>query len=334
MTMKPGSLLGRFLLIPAFLSSVSGVSAAAFSGLFAFGDSFTDTGNTRIMSGGASPGAGYYSGRYTNGPVWLEYMASCLELPVPVNSLSGGRNYAFGGAYTSTGGSVPTVAQQVAMFTDGGGSFLPTDLVVVWAGANDFLLGGQTNPNIPANNVLGIISTLAGAGARNILVPNLPDLGDTPALLSTGDPARIGGATLLSQGFNAALSSGLNNLRQNLGINLWELDVYGMGKELKNVPSAFGITNTTQSALLTGNAASAAEYLYWDAVHPTARVHKILGCGTSAMYLTDSCPCVPEPYAALLAAIGAGTAFLTRRRRDGCHHDGKCGRNQRGRMRL
>ena len=303
--MSPRIIVARLLLILSFQCTVSGLSAAAFSGIFAFGDSLTDTGNTSLASGGASPGAAYFSGRYSNGSVWIENLAGYLGMSAPVNSLSGGRNYAFGGAYTSTGGSVPTLAQQAGMFIGGGGSFLPTDLVVVWAGANDFLLGGQTNPTIPANNVLGVISTLAGAGARNILVPNLPDLGDTPALLSTGDPVRIGGATLLSQGFNAALSSGLGNLRQSLGINLWELDVYGIGKELKANPGGFGFTNTTQSALLTGNAASAAEYLYWDTVHPTARVHDIFAIRATG---------VPEPGAAILMVLGVGMCGFRRMR--------------------
>ena len=306
--MNPRIIVARLLLLISFQCTAAGLSAAAFSGIFAFGDSLTDTGNTSLASGGASPGASYFSGRYSNGPVWIEHMAGYLGMPAPVNSLSGGRNYAFGGAYTSTGGSVPTLAQQAGMFTGGGGSFLPTDLVVVWAGANDFLLGGQTNPNIPANNVLGIISTLAGAGARNILVPNLPDLGDTPALLSTGNAAQIGGATLLSQGFNAALSSGLNNLRQSLGINLWELNVYGIGKDLKNNPSASGFTNTTQSALLTGNAANAAEYLYWDTVHPTARVHDIFGVRAAELVST------PEPGSAILVVLGVGACSFRRTR--------------------
>ena len=332
--MKSGILLSRLFLILAFLGSASGLSAAAFSGLIAFGDSFTDTGNTSVLSGGVSPGAGYHSGRYSNGPVWIEHMAACYGMPAPVNSVSGGRNYAFGGAFTGNGGSVPSLPQQVAMFTGGGGTFLPTDLVLVWAGANDFLLGGQTNPTIPANNVLGIISTLAGAGARNILVPNLPDLGNTPALLSTGDPVRIGGATLLSQGFNAALASGLSNLRQSLGINLWELDVYGIGKELKANPSAFGFTDTTQSALLSGNAAHAAEYLYWDTIHPTARVHEILGGNRSSSCLTDPCPCIPEPGAFALMALGAGAVFLRRVRAGGLHDDRKCGRSKHWKVRL
>lgn len=292
-----------FLLAALQLGAAGGIHGAAFSGIFAFGDSLTDTGNTSLASGGASPGASYYAGRYSNGPVWIERMASYLGMPAPASSLSGGSNFSFGGAYTATGGSVPTLSQQAGMFMGGGRTFQPTDLVVVWAGANDFLLGGQMDPGIPAGNLLGVISTLAGAGARNFLVPNLPDLGDTPALLGTANAA---GSSLWSRAFNQSLALGISDLRVSLGITLWELDVYAIGKSLKSNPGEFGFTNVTESALLSGHAANAAEYLYWDTVHPTARVHDIFGWEAAQL--------VPEPGVAWLVVMAAGAGCLRRRR--------------------
>jgi outer membrane lipase/esterase len=265
----------RFALI-GFLAAapLPATAAGLFTGLYAFGDSLTDTGNTNLATAGALPGAAFHSGRYSNGPVWLESLAGHLGLAGPTPSLTGGRDHAWAGAYTLSGGSVPSISQQAANFVGKGGTFLPTDLVVLWGGANDFLLGGQTNPAIPAGNLAGIISTLAGAGAKTILLTNLPDLGDTPELLFTGSAAAIAGFSQLSAGFNFSLYSQITPLETSLGINIIELDVFGIGKELKTNP-AFGFTNTTQSALLTGNAANAGQYLYWDTVHPTSRVHDI-----------------------------------------------------------
>jgi len=188
--MKSNPLFLRFLAVAVVLcSGISAARAALFSGLFAFGDSLTDTGNTSLATGGALPGASYYNGRYSNGPVWLEDFAGYMAMPAPSPSLAGGRDYAFAGAFTQSGGQVPTIAQQAGMFLGAGGTFLPTDLVVVWGGANDFLLGGQTDPSVPATNIAGVISTLAAAGAPHFLIPNLPDLGDTPELLATNNAA-------------------------------------------------------------------------------------------------------------------------------------------------
>lgn len=296
----------RFTALISLCIAPASATAALFTGIFAFGDSLTDTGNTSLATGGANPGAAYYNGRYSNGPVWVERLAAHLGLPAPTPSLTGGRDYAWAGAYTQTGGFVPTIAQQAAGFVGNGGTFLPTDLVVVWGGANDFLLGGQTNPAVPAGNIAGIISTLAGAGAKTILLPNLPDLGDTPELLSTGNPAAILGFSQLSAGFNFSLYSQIPFLETSLGINIVELDIWSIGKELKNNPAAFGFTNTTQSALLTGNAANAGEFLYWDTVHPTSRVHDIFAARAAGP--------IPEPGTTVILFL-FGTGTLLRRRR-------------------
>jgi len=292
--------------------SASISQAALFTGIFAFGDSLTDSGNTSLATGGAMPGASYYNGRYSNGPVWAEKLAGQLALPGFSASLAGGNDYAWAGAYTQTGGSVPTVTQQAAGFIGAGKTFLATDLIVVWAGANDFLLGGQLDPTIPAGNLAGIISTLAGAGARNFLLPNLPDLGDTPELISTGNAAAILGFSQLSMAFNASLYARIPDLESSLGIDIIPLDIFGIGKDLRNNPPTYGFTNTSQSALLTGNAAAADQYLYWDTVHPTARVHDIFA---SQAYLA-LCAC-PEPGSATVIVVSITGMLLQRRRGPG-----------------
>ena len=172
-------------------------------------------------------------------------------------------------------------------------------------GANDFLLGGQLDPTIPAGNILGIISTLAGAGAKTILFPNLPDLVDTPALLATNNPASILGASMWTQGFNATLASQIAGLESAYGIDIVLLDIYSIGKALKNDP---GFTNTTDSALLTGNAAFADQYLYWDSVHPTSGVHDIFAW-EGALALG-----VPEPSTTMILVL-FGCSLVTRRQR-------------------
>ena len=50
--------------------------ASAYDALYAFGDSLTDTGNSP-----APPGTNYYNGRFSNGPLWVEYMSTNVRGP-------------------------------------------------------------------------------------------------------------------------------------------------------------------------------------------------------------------------------------------------------------
>ena len=77
---------------------------------------------------------------------------------------------------------------------------------------NQAIPGGATYTSVPGlavSNVLGTINTLAAAGARNFLVLNSPDLGQTPAFRTTGLAPLM---TSLSQSFNSQLETGLANL--------------------------------------------------------------------------------------------------------------------------
>jgi phospholipase/lecithinase/hemolysin len=189
-----------------------------------------------------------------------------------------------------------------------GGSFSSTDLVVLWAGANDFLREGVTNPGIPVANISTSIQALAGAGATTILIPNLPDLSNTPAITSLGDPTTSGGMQALTLGFNGLLEGELASLRASLGIDLVRLDVFTLANEVTANPAAFGFANATEGAYLVGEIANANDYTYWDGIHPTESMHRLFAQrGARALG-------VPEPSTAVFAALGALGIALRRRR--------------------
>ena len=84
-----------------------------FSGLVVFGDSLSDNGNFFAMTGGTFPPAPYYQGRFSNGPVAVERLASRLgQSGAQVKDLAGG------GAKTGTGGQVAVTGMlsQLASF--------------------------------------------------------------------------------------------------------------------------------------------------------------------------------------------------------------------------
>ena len=86
-------------IVGALFLSLASAQASAYSQLYVFGDSLSDTGNLFAATGGTNPIPPYFNGRFSNGPVWVETLAASLGLPVNP-SLLGGTNYAFAGAVT------------------------------------------------------------------------------------------------------------------------------------------------------------------------------------------------------------------------------------------
>jgi phospholipase/lecithinase/hemolysin len=308
------------------------VSAAPISAVYVFGDSLSDQGNAFILTNTAFPPLPYAQ-RASNGPVAVEWLAAHLGVPLAPAAL-GGTNYAVVGAATGpvtvSGSSVVTdnisavaygvdalegtgILNQVGSFLLSGPVTAPdTSLFVVWGGANDLFL----NPSAPTaaqavGNIATAIGALYGAGARQFLVPNLPNLALTPSGLAQ-PPVVQAGLQQLSLGFNSGLDTALGGLDLLPGIDIARIDLFGLMTAISGTPGAFGITNATE-ACLTGNlaqggtvCASPETYLFWDSVHPSARAHMILGDAFATAV-------VPEP--ALLTLLLAGVAMRVAGRR-------------------
>jgi thermolabile hemolysin len=297
------------------LSLVSGSSSHAdIVQLVVFGDSLLDTGNVYTATNGQQPPPPYFNGRFSNGIVWNEYLAAGLHIAAATPSLTGGTNYAWGGAESGTGVSpqngVPNVLTQVGQFLSGN-TLSSNQLVVMDGGANDFF-DGQTDPNVPVNNLATAITSLAAAGGKQFLVQNLPPLGNVPGSLSLPQGQRDA-LNALTLAYDALLDSRLAQLRSSLGISIKEVDLNSLVNTIDANPAAYGFTNTTTSALGDG-VLSGQGYLFWDDVHPTTAGHAIIGNAA----LAALAPAVPEPSTYALAGVfgvaGALTAWIRRKR--------------------
>lgn len=254
-----------------------------FSHILVFGDSLSDTGNYYRLSGG-SPPPPYAAGRFCNGPIWVEYLAASLGMEYQLAD-----NFAVGGATTGTlnsndgfaGKEYPGLLDEVASFTARSPVREPgRALYVVEAGANDFFVALATGTS-PATligtgvgNTISAIQQLRGAGARFILVMNVPDLGVTPMARSLAE----GGPLMLSQlsaAYNQALDLALDQLAQ-AGIPTMRLDAFAVLDEMANKPADYGFSNVTLPFLLAPPGTNPDEFLFWDPVHPTTGAHEVL----------------------------------------------------------
>ena len=304
-------------------------AVAAYSDLYVFGDSLSDVGNVFVATGGTQPAPPYANGQYSNGPVWVQGLATQLGLAPLTPSLLGGNDFAFGGATTSylptASMTVPNLTQQIGLFFSGmgGNPASASALYSVWIGANDIF--GILDSGVDATTAFlrtqgaaqseaDAIALLAGAGAKNFLVPLLPDLGLTPALSSLGPQASAAGSFLASS-YNTALQSDLAGLAISLGLSLSYLDTYSLIDDAVADPHAYGFSNVTAPCFLgstTGGGSSCLapdEYLFWDAVHPTAAAQALI---TNAAL--SALP-VPEPGTLLLISISVASLALSRRKK-------------------
>jgi outer membrane lipase/esterase len=277
------------------LAAVLGASAAqaqTYNRLVVFGDSLSDNGNTFLASGGTNPPSPpYFQGRFSNGPTFTELLGFGTLGRGAAGAVAGNVNYAFGGAETTGPGTfgVPSLRQQLQLYTSRGGTFGANDLVSVYAGANNILNNVQAasvNPNPPAflggistvaaNDVLSVAGQVAAAGAGTIIVPNLPGFGDLPPF--RGGPASQLVEMFGSGTFNARIAAGLPGVAQaNANTNFILVDVDRAVAQIRANPTAYGFTNVTTPCLNSTTGAVCATpdtFFYWDNIHPTAALHR------------------------------------------------------------
>ena len=292
----------------AFAQSVPTVQASAHAGLFdhmvVFGDSLSDDGNLSLVA--QLP----LTMRFTTNPgqTGVENVADYFGVPM-TPALAGGTDFAFGGAGVvnnspGTPAGVPTLPTQLGMYLQAtGGKADPNTLYAVWGGANDVFynvalaqLGMLTPAQVQANlqtaagTELGMIQSLGKAGARYVMVFNLPNIGLTPSALASG-PQGAAQLTGLSILYNNTLNSGL----ANAGLNIIPVNAYAILNEIVADPSRYGFTNVTQPACTGGDGSSFEclpagtpgatvtyqsgtenTYLFADGVHPTTAAHAML----------------------------------------------------------
>jgi len=266
------------LLIPTAAQS------ATFTQIVSFGDSLSDLGRASTATFGQVPPYSQGNGRFSNGAIWLEYLAGIVGLPV-----NPATNFAIGGATTGTVNTIkpilppnlPTInafnglEDQINSFISDPNPADPNALYTIWAGANDYVGEGQTNPAIPVGRLVTDVRLLAQKGAKNILIANLPNLGELPVTNNTPNSAPL---NLLTQANNGGLSQGLNGLRPSLpsDVKLTLLDINSLFNSVQANPGNYGFLDATNGCLLIA-CTNPNQFLFWDTLHPTTQGHQIIG---------------------------------------------------------
>lgn len=293
--------------------------ATATTSLTVFGDSLVDAGNVYLATGGAIPAdaAGYWNGRFTDGPTYVDLLNRALTGSYTVPALAGGSNYAVGGARAAGDamfgpGIVPGLPNQLALFTAAtGGVADPDALYVINFGNNDvnaiqsgdtYGLSVEEYSDLFVGNILGAMSYLYSLGAQDFLVVGVPN------------PLEAEGRAL-----QARLDLGLAAFLPFFGGNVVHYDIMGFFAGIAVDPTAYGFPadiDLTGSCIanrpVVNGTVDCTGYLLFDGTHPVKEVHTLLAYDIGRA--TDLA--VPEPatWAMLITGFGVVGASLRRRR--------------------
>jgi phospholipase/lecithinase/hemolysin len=267
---------------------------AAFSTIYAFGDSLSDAGNDYAASLGVLPsGFIYADGRFSNGKVWVQDLAAKLGLGPVTASLNGGRDFAYGGAETGGetlhGVNPLDLPSQLAQFLVDDPHPLANALYTLSIGANDLLdaipayasnpTGALADIQQAVGNEISFVQSLASDGAKSFVILNVPDLGKTP-----DEAGNVATASKLSALYDSDLLSGLQGLVAKDHLSIHVADAYKLIDQAVADPSAYGLKNVTTpvwtgnydnpfSGTLNATGSAQNSYLFFDHLHPTATGH-------------------------------------------------------------
>ena len=300
-----------------------GSTLPAYSAVYAFGDSLSDAGNASIITkptGTTRPvSPPYYAQQYgavsggvfSNGPTWVQDVSVALGLGTLAPSLTGGTDFAYGGAVTGEEPQTSDITTltnslpaQFAQFKAQVSTPSANALFTVSIGANDILgiLGDASlsaqqqtaDVNAAVANAASFVRQLVGAGAKTILVLNVPNLGVIPDVTArqpqsgTAPTAIDAEATQLANAFNSALGGQLASIAASSGVRIQTVDSNALINNAVVNPAAFGLTNVTTPVWSgdNGNASSGTlaastragqdQYLFFDSVHPTETGHQAI----------------------------------------------------------
>ncbi|KAG0370465.1 GDSL lipase/esterase [Gamsiella multidivaricata] len=293
-----------------------GCRPASIKHIVVFGDSFSDNGNVFELSHGSWPrSAFYYDGRFSNGPVWGDY----ISMDGRINMT----NYAFGGAttdsetvqgYSGANGDIPVPGfiQQIEDY------YLQDDyaphtqemnstLFVINFQGNDFYFNSTIDTQTVLANIERGIDRLVDLGGRHLVVVENIDSGRLPCYQRNSTLSKLKSAQSRKQhteyrdlmqrlaekhGRQARTGSSVfyncmdSNSNSAVGkkVNIAFFDLFALferlyeGRQLKRM----GISDVVHGCVnedATKTCSDPGRHFYSDLFHPSTKVHREVANG-------------------------------------------------------
>ncbi|RIA93153.1 GDSL lipase/esterase [Glomus cerebriforme] len=257
--------------------------------MIVFGDSYSDNGNGvfKISDGAFPPSPPYFEGRFSNGPVWVEYLSKKLDIP-SVNYAAGGATINSMSVPSASGLNdeiiVPGIRQQINDYVDdahdkGISAKGNLNLYVVSPFGNDYIYTLRHGPSISSpEQVIGQFITnlqtlFIEVGATNFLVATLPKLENLPGFSRANDTERAILSKIVED-HNVLLKQALDILKTDF--RKVKTILVDTDKIFKKFPSKNFEPCLTINHEGTHVCDNPENFLFWDNIHVTTKVHEML----------------------------------------------------------
>lgn len=288
-----------------------------FNRVVAFGDSLSDNGNLYTATAGLVGKGNYYHGRFSNGPVWVEYFSKYLGLDL--------YNWAVAAAPSDFGNffdlfkSVPyTLQHELSNFTDSIHEVGMTKdeiehmLFTLLIGGNNFVHDIKSTPEEIADDYANFADALVSLGAKYIMIINLPDLAIAPRYNKDDENAYV--VRKRVQLTNELIENKIRMYQiQHPAVTFYDVNLFKYTDDAMLNPSKYYLTNTTDRCY-TGSfyesynsekiCDNPQTYLFWDDLHPSTT----FGCQTAGIAINmifekHKLPQIPIDYRACVMSF-------------------------------
>jgi phospholipase/lecithinase/hemolysin len=297
------------------------MAVPAAAQVYVFGDSFVDSGNANIGSGGlaANPAQGYFQGRFGDGYNFADIVSKRLTGGYATPFLGNGTNFAVGGARAAGDtpnplGTIPGLDSQRGYYQSiFGANVDPNGTYLIVFGNNDVsAIKNALPPGVTAaqygalytSRMVDAVNFLNAGGAGRILLFGVPN---------PGDPEGVA--------LQAQLDAGLDAISPFLTTPLTRFDYFDFFAKVQAHPTAYGLAANTsfdpadQCNLVrpvTPTGIDCTGFFFFDDVHVTKPVQFEIA---RAVLSQAGLPTVPEPAVWLQMIAGFGLVGLVARRR-------------------
>ncbi|KAJ2481832.1 hypothetical protein IWW56_001448 [Coemansia sp. RSA 2131] len=307
-----------FILVSLFIVAVANVKAniehSKTPTLHIFGDSLSDIGTLKELTGSLAPAAPYWNGRFSSGPVWNEYLALLLGYDHYSKALGGSTSDNTHSVLTNAYGiDIPSTQEQISYFRFNNllykqDKMRDQDIAILEAGANDYiakvadLASGSLNitcfTDTLSTTVVDQLEQLRKIGFKNIVVVNMGTIQYTPMSIQANQQDLASSTVNM---YNTELATKANAWAKTAAdINMFAICDFGKFVEVttnsKNIINTLGLTNVTGACLDTLNTSSPKEtiaarinassenvcidpsrFYFFDSVHPSERIQRLFG---------------------------------------------------------